>query len=104
MGDVGRGGPGGGGPSAATRREVEGEVAGLLRAAYARVRTLLSQHEQELHALARELLDKETLTGDEVKQLLQRLKDGKVEREEASEAASAAVGSPALPAARALVP
>jgi ATP-dependent metalloprotease len=54
---------------------VDEEVALLLKEAYARVATLLRNKEADLHALAGALLEKETMTQAEIKELL-----GMVER------------------------
>ncbi|CAI5479856.1 unnamed protein product [Closterium sp. Yama58-4] len=51
-------------------RVADAEVARLLREAYARVTTLLKQHEQQLHVLAGALLERETMTADDIKKLL----------------------------------
>ena len=42
------------------------QVKALLNAAYERASNVLRSHEHELHALAGELLEKESLTGAEV--------------------------------------
>lgn len=42
----------------------------LVKNAYSRARSVLMQHEKELHKLAKELLDKETLSGEQIKNLL----------------------------------
>lgn len=60
--------------SSETRAAVEEEVKSLLSAAYARAKGVLRTHEKELHALAQELVDKETLTGQQIQELLQRVK------------------------------
>ena len=65
---------GGASLSSETRAAVEGEVKRLLTAAHDRARSVLKTHEKELHALAKELLDKETLTGAQIKEVL--LKNG----------------------------
>lgn len=41
-----------------------------MKNAYSRARSVLMQHEKELHKLAKELLDKETLSGEQIKNLL----------------------------------
>jgi len=53
-----------------TQRQVDAEVADLLRESYSRVRTMLSKHVDELHTLANALLEQETLTADEMRSLL----------------------------------
>ena len=63
---------GGASLSSETRATVESEVRKLLTAAHERARLVLKTHERELHALAKELLDKETLTGAQISELLAR--------------------------------
>ena len=53
--------------SPATRAVVEAEVKDMLGAAYANAKRILVEHEKELHALARTLLERETLTGQQIK-------------------------------------
>lgn len=77
-----------------TRRAVDEEVSALLKSAYQRVSTMLQDKEAELHKLAAALLEKETMTQKEIKQLL-----GLEVREE-DEAASA-LATPELVAAEA---
>lgn len=71
--DGGRGG-GDGGLSPETRTVVDHEVRKLLSAAYDRAKQVLKVHEKELHALAAELVEKETLSGAQIKDLLVRVK------------------------------
>lgn len=59
--------------SSETRALVESEVKRLLAAAHDRARSVLKTHETELHALARELLDKETLTGAQIREVLAKV-------------------------------
>ncbi|CAL5222682.1 g5082 [Coccomyxa viridis] len=56
--------------SSETRAAVESEVKDLVKSAYTRARHILTQHERDLHTLAKELLDKETLSGEQIKKLL----------------------------------
>ncbi|EIE25196.1 ATP-dependent metallopeptidase Hfl [Coccomyxa subellipsoidea C-169] len=56
--------------SSETRAAVEHEVKELVKNAYSRARTILMQHEKDLHKLAKELLDKETLSGEQIRTLL----------------------------------
>lgn len=51
--------------SSETRAVVEAEVKKLVTAAHERAQSVLRAHERELHALATELLEKETLTGED---------------------------------------
>lgn len=46
------------------------QVKELVKNAYSRARKILMQHEKDLHKLAKELLDKETLSGEQIKKLL----------------------------------
>jgi ATP-dependent metalloprotease len=79
--------------SSETRALVEGEVKRLVGAAYERARALLRAREPELHALATELVEKETLTGAQIRELVDRLgKGGKGGDNAARRAAAAAAG------------
>ncbi|EPS73424.1 hypothetical protein M569_01323, partial [Genlisea aurea] len=49
---------------------IDAEVVKLLREAYNRVKALLKKHEKALHALAKALLEYETLTAEEIKRVL----------------------------------
>jgi ATP-dependent metalloprotease len=53
-----------------TRTRVEDEVKRLLSEANARATAMLKKHEKELHALAKTLLERETLTGAELRRLV----------------------------------
>lgn len=63
---------GGASLSSETRAAVEAEVKRLLTAAHDRARMLLKTHEKELHALAKELIDKETLSGAQIREVLMK--------------------------------
>ena len=63
-------------PSADTERAVDEEVRRLLKESYDRVRLLLQASLPELHDLATALLERETLTGDQVKAILAASKGG----------------------------
>jgi hypothetical protein len=56
--------------SSETRAAIEEETRALVQAAYERAKVLLKKHEAQLHVLAASLIDKETLSGDEIKVLL----------------------------------
>ncbi len=56
--------------SSETRAAVEEEVRRLVQGAYDRAKRVLQQHEGQLHRLAGELLDKETLSGEQIKGML----------------------------------
>ena len=60
----------GAGISTETRQVIEEEVKAILNAAYQRAQAILTTHEKELHDLARELLERETLSGPEIRKLL----------------------------------
>ncbi|KAL3155675.1 hypothetical protein ABBQ32_012702 [Trebouxia sp. C0010 RCD-2024] len=53
-----------------TQRRIDAEVTKMLREAYKRVTTLLTEREGELHTLARALLEHETLTRGDIQQVL----------------------------------
>ncbi|KAH8943897.1 hypothetical protein BDL97_13G079400 [Sphagnum fallax] len=57
-------------PSHDIQKSIDAEVVRLLKEAYERVRNLLKKHEADLHALARALLENETLNAKEVRQIL----------------------------------
>ncbi|CAI5514010.1 unnamed protein product, partial [Closterium sp. Naga37s-1] len=63
-------GAGEGRVSSEVLRVADAEVSRLLREAYGRVTTLLKQHEQQLHVLAAALLERETMTAEDIKKLL----------------------------------
>jgi ATP-dependent metalloprotease len=56
--------------SSETRALVESEVKRLLTAAHNRAQSILKKHEKELHTLAKELVEKETLTGVQIQEIL----------------------------------
>jgi ATP-dependent Zn protease len=56
--------------SSETRQLVEEEVRRLVQGAYDRARSILMANLGELHALADELLDKETLSGDQIRVIM----------------------------------
>jgi ATP-dependent metalloprotease len=60
----------GDGAAPGVRAAVDAEVAAMLKAAYARVAALLRAREGELHALAAALLERETLTQQEIRDVL----------------------------------
>ena len=65
------------GLSSETRQKIEEEVKEMLESAYVRAKTLLRTHEKELHAIAKSLLDRESLTGDELKEIILGAASGK---------------------------
>ena len=56
--------------STETRLVIEQEVRDLLERAYSNAKSILMSHDNELHALAGALLEKETLTGAQIKAML----------------------------------
>lgn len=71
--------------SSEMQSRIDAEVVKLLREAYDRVRALLKKHEKALHALANALLEYETLTADDVKQILDPFNPVAVEPSEQQE-------------------
>lgn len=62
-------------PSAEMQSRIDAEVVRLLREAYGRVKTLLKKHEAALHALAKALLENETLNAQEIERILNPFQD-----------------------------
>ena len=56
--------------SEATARAIDAEIKTIIDAAYQRARRILTEHIEDLHRLARGLLEYETLSGDEIRQVL----------------------------------
>jgi cell division protease FtsH len=56
--------------SEVTAREIDAEIKEIIDAAYNRAKRILTENIEELHRLARGLLEYETLTGDEIRQVL----------------------------------
>ena len=56
--------------SEATAREIDSEVKSIIDRAYARAKRILTDNIEELHRLARGLLEYETLSGDEIRTVL----------------------------------
>ncbi|HTR16342.1 MAG TPA: ATP-dependent zinc metalloprotease FtsH [Acetobacteraceae bacterium] len=86
--------------SEATAREIDAEIKGIIDTAYAKARRILSENIEELHRLARGLLEYETLSGDEIRTVLRGEPIiRKVVDEPASENRRASVPSTTRPAA-----
>jgi len=62
-----------------TNKLIDSEIRTLVDTAHQRAKDLLTEHQDQLHLLAQAMLEYETLTGDEIKQLLE---DGKIDRPE----------------------
>lgn len=56
--------------SSETRSAVEEEVKRLVQTAYQRAKSVLQQHDKDLHTLANALLERETMSGAQIKDLL----------------------------------
>ncbi|PHK97018.1 cell division protein FtsH [Pseudoroseomonas rhizosphaerae] len=76
--------------SEATAREIDSEVRAIIDDAYARAKHTLQTNIEELHALAKGLLEYETLSGDEIRQVI---KGEPVVRNRPDEPTSAGRGS-----------
>ena len=66
--------------SGETNQLIDSEIKGLVEGAHQRATDILKTNEDQLHLLAQALLEYETLTGDEIKALLD---NGKIERPDA---------------------
>jgi cell division protease FtsH len=53
--------------SEATAREIDAEIKSIIDHAYLRAKTILTENVEELHRLAKGLLEYETLSGDEIR-------------------------------------
>jgi cell division protease FtsH len=71
-----------------TNKLIDSEIRGLVDSAHERATEILKANEDKLHLLANALLEFETLTGDEIKELLD---SGKLDRPESPRGNSAAV-------------
>jgi cell division protease FtsH len=69
-----------------TNKLIDSEIRGLVDAAHHRATDILKTNEDKLHLLANALLEFETLTGDEIKELLD---SGKLDRPESPRGSSA---------------
>jgi cell division protease FtsH len=84
--------------SGKTNELIDNEIKSLVEGAHARATDLLKTHEDQLHLLAQALLEYETLTGEEIKALLET---GKIDRPDAPRgpSLSAPVRGSAIPKA-----
>lgn len=69
-------------PSSEMQSRIDAEVVKLLRDAYDRVRALLKKQEKALHALANALLEYETLSAEDIKNILLPYKGGQISVEQ----------------------
>ena len=53
-----------------TARDIDAEISQLVEKAHERVRKMLTRGRRQLEIVAQELLEKETLTGDELRELV----------------------------------
>jgi cell division protease FtsH len=74
--------------SGSTNELIDNEIKGLVEGAHKRATDLLTTHEDQLHLLAQALLEYETLTGEEIRALLE---DGKIDRPDAPRGPTVAV-------------
>ncbi len=63
--------------SAETNKLIDSEIKDLVEGALKRATTILTEQEDKLHLLAQAMLEYETLTGNEINQLME---DGKLDR------------------------
>ncbi len=68
-----------------TNKLIDAEIKALVEGGLGRAQEVLSSQEDKLHLLAQALLEYETLTGDEIRQLLE---NGKLDRPDPADAAS----------------
>ena len=84
--------------SEATARAIDAEIKAIIDAAYTRAKTILTENIEELHRLARGLLEYETLTGEEIRQVLRGEPVIRKAAEEPLERGRASVPSTSRPA------
>eukprot|EP00695_Tsukubamonas_globosa_P001747 TRINITY_DN2816_c0_g1_i1.p1 TRINITY_DN2816_c0_g1~~TRINITY_DN2816_c0_g1_i1.p1 ORF type:complete len:109 (-),score=27.90 TRINITY_DN2816_c0_g1_i1:111-437(-) len=75
------------------KRMTDDEVKKLVEGAYTRAKTMLTTHEKTLHALAQALIEKETLTGPEIKDIIERMEGKGIFSRLASRATSTTTSS-----------
>ncbi|MBT8338713.1 MAG: ATP-dependent metallopeptidase FtsH/Yme1/Tma family protein [Desulfatitalea sp.] len=82
--------------SEATAKKIDAEVAGLIKRSYQRAKDVLKEHVDVLHALAKMLLEKETVLGKELDELVLSMKpDADLHRPEEQIDAQGAVAAQA---------
>jgi len=81
-----------------TNKLIDAEIRALVEGGLKRANEILTAQEDKLHLLAQAMLEYETLTGDEIDQLM---KDGKIDRPDRPSDAAAVqpVSGPAVPKA-----
>ncbi|KAG8044949.1 hypothetical protein GUJ93_ZPchr0008g11933 [Zizania palustris] len=85
--------------STETRLLIEQEVKNLLEEAYNNAKTILTKHNKELHTLANALLEHETLTGAQIKNILAQVNNK--QQQHAIEAPQKRPAAPSSPASSA---
>ncbi|XP_039125263.1 LOW QUALITY PROTEIN: ATP-dependent zinc metalloprotease FTSH 5, mitochondrial-like [Dioscorea cayenensis subsp. rotundata] len=75
--------------STETRLQIEKEVREFLEKAYNNSRTILTTHNKELHALANALLEHETLTGAQIRNLLAQVSNNQQQQQQQPAVATA---------------
>lgn len=75
--------------STETRLQIEKEVREFLEKAYNNSRTILTTHNKELHALANALLEHETLTGAQIRNLLAQVSNNNQQQQQQQQPAVA---------------
>ncbi|KAH7681964.1 Peptidase FtsH protein [Dioscorea alata] len=86
--------------STETRLQIEKEVREFLEKAYNNARTILTTHNKELHALANALLEHETLTGAQIRNLLTQVSNNQ-QQQQAAVATAPQTTTPMPPSAAA---
>jgi cell division protease FtsH len=79
--------------SEATAQQIDREIRNFVERGYRRAREILESHLDQLHALARALLEFETLTGDEIDRIMRGLPVERPERPEEPTVAAAPANS-----------
>ncbi len=79
-----------------TAAKVDAEVKRVVEEAHERAKKILTDHEEDLHVLAKALLEYETLSGEEIKSLL----DGKEINRKATESAKSKPAKSTMPSKR----
>ncbi|GJN15393.1 hypothetical protein PR202_gb02304 [Eleusine coracana subsp. coracana] len=83
--------------STETRGLIEQEVKEILERAYNNAKTILTTHDKELHALAKALLENETLSGAQIKNLLAQVNKSNTMQQETVKVSQETPTVPASP-------
>jgi len=79
-----------------TAQAIDHEIRSIVETGYNRAKDLLKKHEDELHLLANAMLEYETLSGDEIRKLLE---DGEITRDDGTK-----IKPSSIPAAGSSIP